>query len=48
MTVSLTTADSPATNHIIRTVAQEGVHVPVYHRVFTAQADGEEREDEIL
>jgi hypothetical protein len=48
ITFSLTTADAPAINHIIRTVAQEGVHVPVYHRVFTALPTGDEREDEIL
>ena len=48
ITFSLVTADAPAANHIVRTVAKEGVHVPVYHRVFTAQPDGEEREDEIL
>jgi hypothetical protein len=48
ITFSLTTADTPTTNHIIRTVAKEGLHVPVYHRVFTAEADGEEKEDEIL
>jgi hypothetical protein len=48
ITFSLTTSDNPATSHIVRTVANEGVHVPVYHRVFTAQADGEEKEDAIL
>jgi hypothetical protein len=48
ITFSLTTADAPTTTHIIRTVAQEGVHAPVYHRVFTAQEDGDDREDQIL
>ena len=48
ITFSLITGENPTVNHIVRTVAKEGVHTPVYHRVFTAQPDGEEREDEIM
>jgi len=48
ITFSLITAENPTVNHIVRTIAKEGVHTPVYHRIFTTQPDGEEQEDEIL
>jgi len=48
VTFSVVTGDEPSVNHIVRTVAREGVLVPVYHRVFTAVDGGEEDEEEIL